>query len=86
MRLEDCTESDFPDVKTATLKVRHAQGGIVSWACDSGYLQRALTDQSINYLAKKKRLFAAKRSGQRSLSKLSTVEYGLLFKIKKHLF
>jgi nicotinamidase-related amidase len=42
MLLEDCTESYFPDFKTATLAMLHAQGGIVGWTCASGDLLRAL--------------------------------------------
>jgi nicotinamidase-related amidase len=42
MLLEDCTESYFPDFKTATLAMLHAQGGIVGWTCDSGDLLQAL--------------------------------------------
>jgi nicotinamidase-related amidase len=43
MLLEDCTESYFPDFKTATLAMMHAQGGIVGWTCDSGDLLKAVT-------------------------------------------
>ena len=33
--LADCTESYFPHFKTATLQMRHAQGGIVGWTAFS---------------------------------------------------
>ena len=40
--LEDCTESYFPQFKTATIDMIVAQGGIVGWAAPSAHLLRAL--------------------------------------------
>jgi len=40
--LEDCTESYFPQFKSATLEMVHAQGGIVGWTTPSIKLLEAL--------------------------------------------
>jgi biuret amidohydrolase len=40
--LEDCTESYFPEFKTATIEMVIAQGGIVGWAAPSAHLLRAM--------------------------------------------
>ncbi|MGR4868328.1 cysteine hydrolase family protein [Variovorax sp. LARHSF232] len=40
--LEDCTESYFPQFKSATLDMVRAQGGIVGWTTPSGNLLAAL--------------------------------------------
>jgi nicotinamidase-related amidase len=40
--LEDCTESYFPEFKTVTIAMTHAQGGIVGWTAMSPVLLAAL--------------------------------------------
>lgn len=40
--LEDCTESYFPEFKTATLEMVHAQGGIVGWTAPADTLLQVL--------------------------------------------
>ena len=40
--LEDCTESYFPQFKTATLEMIRAQGAIVGWTAPSALLLKAL--------------------------------------------
>ncbi len=40
--LEDCTESYFPEFKTATLAMIRAQGAIVGWTAPASALQAAL--------------------------------------------
>lgn len=40
--LTDCTESYFPQFKTATIDMIHAQGGIVGWTAPSPVLLAAL--------------------------------------------
>jgi nicotinamidase-related amidase len=44
--LEDCTESYFPQFKTATLEMLRAQGGIIGWTSPASPLLDALTVKS----------------------------------------
>jgi nicotinamidase-related amidase len=41
--VEEATESYFPEFKTATLAMIHAQGGIVGWTCTLPALQQAVS-------------------------------------------
>jgi nicotinamidase-related amidase len=41
--VEEATESYFPEFKTATLAMIHAQGGIVGWTCTLPALQKAVS-------------------------------------------
>jgi len=41
--LTDCTESYFPQFKSATIAMVHAQGGIVGWTAHSQALLSALS-------------------------------------------
>jgi len=43
--LTDCTESYFPQFKTQTVEMIHAQGGIVGWTAPSALLLQALAGQ-----------------------------------------
>ena len=40
--VEDCTESYFPEFKTATLEMVRAQGGIVGWTANSASVIESL--------------------------------------------
>jgi nicotinamidase-related amidase len=42
--LEDCTESYFPEFKTQTIAMLHAQGGIVGWTTSSKNVLAAMSD------------------------------------------
>ncbi|CAN5345782.1 cysteine hydrolase [soil metagenome] len=41
--LEDCTESYFPEFKTQTIEMLHAQGGIVGWTAPSTNVLAAMS-------------------------------------------
>lgn len=45
--LEDCTESYFPEFKSATLEMVRAQGGIVGWTTSSKLLLAALATEGL---------------------------------------